>query len=218
MNYEQLMKNFDTLNERIKAAHKEMQETSEGLIEEAAKRFLGNCPEVTGVHWTQYTPYFNDGDSCEFSVNEFCFHILDDEDDELDYFYDSTTIYSQADLDEAIKDLEVAKEYVANVPAWEEKFCREYREKYGRDYPLSTYNRPKPWPSEPERAQERIDKIKVSLEKYTPEVADRILKHFKEFKSAMNLVPSDIMNSVYGDHVSVVINREGTHVDEYQHD
>lgn len=25
---------------------------------------------VEGIRWTQYTPYFNDGESCEFSVNE----------------------------------------------------------------------------------------------------------------------------------------------------
>lgn len=27
-------------------------------------------PGVTAVGWTQYTPYFNDGDPCEFSVGE----------------------------------------------------------------------------------------------------------------------------------------------------
>lgn len=27
-------------------------------------------PEVTGIAWTQYTPYFNDGDPCVFSVGE----------------------------------------------------------------------------------------------------------------------------------------------------
>ncbi len=35
---------------------------------------------VKAVAWTQYTPYFNDGDECEFSVNEkqFSFVTLDE--------------------------------------------------------------------------------------------------------------------------------------------
>jgi hypothetical protein len=27
-------------------------------------------PEIKGIRWKQYTPYFNDGDPCEFSVRE----------------------------------------------------------------------------------------------------------------------------------------------------
>jgi hypothetical protein len=31
---------------------------------------LLDLPGVTGLVWNQYTPYFNDGDPCEFGVNE----------------------------------------------------------------------------------------------------------------------------------------------------
>lgn len=27
-------------------------------------------PDIKGIRWKQYTPYFNDGDPCEFSVHE----------------------------------------------------------------------------------------------------------------------------------------------------
>lgn len=27
-------------------------------------------PDLEAFHWTQYTPYFNDGDACTFSVND----------------------------------------------------------------------------------------------------------------------------------------------------
>jgi hypothetical protein len=30
-----------------------------------------DMPEVAGIGWTQYTPYFMDGEPCEFSVNDF---------------------------------------------------------------------------------------------------------------------------------------------------
>ncbi len=32
--------------------------------------FFQSYPEVKTIHWTQYTPYFNDGDECTFSVGE----------------------------------------------------------------------------------------------------------------------------------------------------
>lgn len=63
------------------------------------KTFFSKNPEVTAVGWQQYTPYFNDGDACEFSVREF--HVctrtgldfesiggLSDEDDEGPIFRD----------------------------------------------------------------------------------------------------------------------------------
>lgn len=45
--------------------------------------------EVTGIAWTQYTPYFNDGEPCVFSVGEpyFCFSGVElSEEDEDTYF------------------------------------------------------------------------------------------------------------------------------------
>jgi hypothetical protein len=43
-----------------------------------------SVPGVHAVRWRQYTPYFNDGEPCEFSVNELevRFSPLDDEEDE----------------------------------------------------------------------------------------------------------------------------------------
>lgn len=39
-------------------------------VKEAIQDFLNRFPQVYGIRWTQYTPYFNDGDACVFSVNE----------------------------------------------------------------------------------------------------------------------------------------------------
>ena len=34
------------------------------------EQVFSQYPFVQGVYWRQYTPYFNDGDTCEFSVND----------------------------------------------------------------------------------------------------------------------------------------------------
>lgn len=214
MDYDTLLKNFDELNEQVRKAQAEMRDKSKGLIEAAVNRFLDSCPEVTGVHWTQYTPYFNDGDSCEFGVNEMCYHILDDEDDEIEP-YESTTLYTGDALKSAEEKLEEAKRYQADPEAWEQNYRREYREKWGREY---SYNKPRPYPHDPADAQERIDRIKEVLEKFPVEVADKIDENFKMFTDAMSKIPDDIMGSVYGDHSFVVINRDGTEIEEHSHD
>lgn len=212
-----LLKNFDDLNAQIKEAQKEMSNKSKGLIEAVAKQFLDKCPEVTGIHWTQYTPYFNDGDTCEFSVNEYHFHILDDEDYEIDPSSESTELYTQVDLDNALEKLEVAKVYVADPEAWRDNYIKEYEAKYGRSYgSIRDYLRP--YPNTIEDAQERINRVTKNLETYGPEVAQRITEEFKVFTSAMSKISDDIMQAVFGDHVSVVINRNGITVDEYAHD
>lgn len=215
MDYEALLNNFDELNEQINKAKEEMRGKSKGLIEAAVKRFLDSCPEVTGVHWVQYTPYFNDGESCEFDVNEICFHILD-EYEELDSFYESTTIYKQDDLDKAIADLKTAEEYTNNPVQWREYHTRKYVEKYGRE-PYYGHDI-KPYPSDPVKAQKRIDEIKEVMKKFPEDVSNKIEINFAMFKAAMCKISDDIMESVYGNHVSVIINRSGTTVDEFQHD
>lgn len=39
-------------------------------LAEPFREFLEKYPFIEAVKWSQYTPYFNDGDVCTFSVNE----------------------------------------------------------------------------------------------------------------------------------------------------
>lgn len=52
-----------------------VQEHSKTAVEEHFKRFFEKYPQVAGIRWTQYTPYFNDGDPCSFGVGEFLFKL-----------------------------------------------------------------------------------------------------------------------------------------------
>lgn len=49
---------------------RQFQEQAQNMFKEITKEFFDKNPGITGVVWTQYTPYFNDGDTCEFSVGE----------------------------------------------------------------------------------------------------------------------------------------------------
>lgn len=40
------------------------------LFKEVTKEFFDKNPGITAIKWSQYTPYFADGDPCVFAVNE----------------------------------------------------------------------------------------------------------------------------------------------------
>jgi hypothetical protein len=59
----------------LRAAKKEYQDKiknfGKAALGERFQLFFNEHPEVRAIYWTQYTPYFNDGEACVFGVNEF---------------------------------------------------------------------------------------------------------------------------------------------------
>jgi hypothetical protein len=51
----------------MKAKKSELAKT---LLADAAKKIFSDHPELEAFKWTQYTPYFNDGDECTFSRHD----------------------------------------------------------------------------------------------------------------------------------------------------
>lgn len=72
------MSNINELIENYTAAKKEFQKEATKLLKEEFKTFFKEVPEVKVIKWTQFTPYFNDGDACIFSVNDPTFSNADD--------------------------------------------------------------------------------------------------------------------------------------------
>lgn len=66
----QLQSAFEQLINDQKELQRKFQDQAQGLFKEITKEFFDKNPGITGVVWTQYTPYFNDGDTCEFSVGD----------------------------------------------------------------------------------------------------------------------------------------------------
>jgi hypothetical protein len=62
--------------EKIKAELAAFEEKKKSFVAELQKEFptmfvdlFKQAPKLKSVSWTQYTPYFNDGDTCEFDVH-----------------------------------------------------------------------------------------------------------------------------------------------------
>lgn len=62
---------IDGLVAELEAVKKEYQARGQVVLKEAFAEFFVKHPKVKMITWTQYTPYFNDGDTCEFRTGDF---------------------------------------------------------------------------------------------------------------------------------------------------
>lgn len=76
---------FNDLKELKSAYDKKLKEEGEAAVKEAFKEVFDKHESIESIYWRQYTPYFNDGDACTFSVHGFCVSFKNDESDTDDY-------------------------------------------------------------------------------------------------------------------------------------
>lgn len=70
-------------SDALKAQMEELRKEAAAAMKPMLIAFMNETPQVKAVKWTQYTPYFNDGDACTFSVNDPEFYFEgDDQEDE----------------------------------------------------------------------------------------------------------------------------------------
>lgn len=79
---------------KIEAARKELKEAGTGVLKDLLAPLFEKFPEVAAVSWTQYTPYFNDGDPCTFRSNHDEPAVLDKEDMDDGQWYENSFGYN----------------------------------------------------------------------------------------------------------------------------
>jgi hypothetical protein len=71
--------------EEIKKMKQEMLEASNKIFTDLTKDIFVEHPKVKSFGWSQYTPYFNDGDTCYFSVHTDYIYINGESADESNW-------------------------------------------------------------------------------------------------------------------------------------
>jgi hypothetical protein len=139
--------NFQAVVAAYNEARAALSKVTKEQVAELFKPFFDANPQIDAVKWSQYTPYFNDGDTCTFSVH---------------------------DIELVSKDL----------------FPDEDADSYHGENTMSEWD------------------------------ADEEHKPLFEAANAIrNPLPNELLEDVFGDHVYVLINRDGTtEVDECSHD
>ena len=67
MDFNNIQTMINDMNKEIEELRETYKQKTQKLFKKAFLAFFEQNPEVTAVGWRQYTPYFNDGDTCEFS-------------------------------------------------------------------------------------------------------------------------------------------------------
>ena len=98
-----LVTDYDT---KIKAMKEELSKTFQNEFKVIFAEIFATYPNVKKVSWTQYTPYFNDGDACVFSV-----HGVMVADDTIDEEEDSIYDWVEVDYGEGSKKYPLIKQF-----------------------------------------------------------------------------------------------------------
>jgi hypothetical protein len=208
-----------SLKSRINALKEEMQENSKVLMKEAFREFLEKYDVVENIFWTQYTPYFNDGESCEFSVGD-VYLVLKDDEDACEY--EGSTLTNKDDIASL-------KKTIAEIEAWEkdpmaaaEKRRSEYIKQYNRDpfspsnYSGSTQDQMAKWQPHYGTKEQYIKQLATAEE--FAKLYPNMKSDFKEIQSMVSSIDEDLMKAMFGDHAKVVVSTTGIEIEEHQHD
>ncbi len=86
------MTDIKAITKRYKELHKDLQQQikveAQSIIKGIFDEFFEKQPNVHAIAWTQYTPYWQDGEECTFRVNDIMLILSKDslEEDDDDYF------------------------------------------------------------------------------------------------------------------------------------
>ena len=64
---------------------KQLESEAVAILRPLLEGFLKDHPSIESLKWTQYTPYFNDGETCEFHVHDLYVKPVDGDEDDGDY-------------------------------------------------------------------------------------------------------------------------------------
>jgi hypothetical protein len=174
MNKLELDKLIDEYNEKKRELQKLISEKGKDLHQKEFDVFFEEYPEVEKIVWTQYTPYFNDGDPCVFRVGELAFTLENDK-NESEYIGEGSILRLGS--------------YVESAALRGQSWALDYQKVYETNCELVG-------------GKERLAEISEKESEIS-----RMIDSLEEW-----------LEVIYGDHVQVTVTKNGTNIEEYEHD
>jgi hypothetical protein len=207
-----MMSNFDSsiadkyknlrseLDKHTAAVHAEIKVEARKVIEAIGDEFFARNPSVVAIRWTQYTPYWQDGDTCTFSAEDPELQLFATEEDEERYFQGHQGLLRTRGYRE--REIEEIEAEIAGGPAAKK----------------DRWSRP--------RTQKDIDEARAEIVKIDDEIekaggVEAYTKIVADFEVVSNIIKSikdDDLEIVFDDHVQVFVTKDGITVEEYEHD
>lgn len=126
MDFSNFKEEINKMQNEIEDLQNQMKEKSKALFYEKIAEFFTAYPEIGAIGWDQYTPYFNDGDTCEFSRHDIFF--ADAEQDNEDWLDNISRVYDLEGLKFSYDSPGKPSKYYYDNP--NDKYCAEVIRKY----------------------------------------------------------------------------------------
>lgn len=209
------MSNFDTsiadkykklrsdLDEHTAAVHAEIKVEARKVIEAVGTEFFARNPSVVAIRWTQYTPYWQDGDACVFRANDPELQLFEPDDEDSERYFDGhqSLLRTRSYREKAIAEIET--EIAAGPSA--ETTRRHWHRTRGQ--------------SDIDDAKADIAKIDAKIERIGGvEAYTRIVADFEDAAAVIKSITNADLEIVFDDHVQVFVTKDGVTVEEYEHD
>ena len=182
---------------KIQAINEEMRE----ILTKESKELFGAVPGLGAVTWTQYAPYFNDGEPCIFRVNDPTFTSLNSYEInrcgvDLSYGAEYTDVEDLTDFPPEIKSFWV---YYCGT---ETVFVR------GEDGSWEEF-----------QGYERSWAPPKEIPAHIPQLSEEAKGRMKDFSSLIcDRDFSSVMEAVFGSDGMVTLSENGYDVEDYDHD
>ena len=181
---------------KIKAELAAFEAKKQAFISELRKEFptmfkdiFATAPNLKSVSWTQYTPYFNDGDTCYFSAHTDDLEIngvseYNDDEDNEEHLYDTIKQHVHGVL-KTEEDVETNKLLADKIG-----YSWYANKKIGEEglFPNPDYNEP-------------------------------LANALSSISEVLSSIPDEFLQDLFGDHARVTIYADGTiDTEDYDHD
>lgn len=178
------------LLERKEALNKEISAISQTVFAESSTELFNKHPLLQSFSWTQYTPYFNDGDICSFGVNEEPSFVTIN-----GIHFDPNEIYISTSKNNP--------DYDPKIHDWKMSLIKRTEEEMSEE--ISTYTF-----EDEDYVEHKISDLGMTYFEYQD-----LIKDICDFLSNQD---EDFLNDTFGDHVQVTLDRNGnTDTDDYDH-
>jgi len=221
------------MNEAIEALREEYQAKIQASFHEATKAFFVATPDVQALEWTQYTPYWNDGEETEFGVHDVWYYLSfqDPEDDDWDggesagFGYgdkapDETELQTHIDSLIALIDSGPSPLTSAQLEKHPDKYYIADGKYIDRGYSL---NRDYVYTYNPLKAKQHVTKLEEELKVVRDNASvyakkNEIVKNVEAIRSFVAKIGDEVMKDMFGDHVRVRVTAEEVTTYEYDHE
>lgn len=198
----ELVKSIADLTTEFNRKRKEMMDALKPQFHDLFIEFFEKNPTVGAISWTQYTPYFNDGESCEFSRHEFQAHSLDAIKGDFDaYNGDMNPNTAEAWAVHYFTTDTLPSGWPFDTYPTDELWEKSY---YGKNGTKLHY------------LETSLRNANINRENYKERCT--VSANIKELMEGLQQIPEEAYEQMFGDHVQVVVTRDGVEVEEYEHD